>query len=457
MPKQKSQLSTVTQEAETVSIIDTVDNIDKKNYKKLTHIEHILVRPSTYVGSIEKTNEEMFVLDSSIANEPMITKRVIEYIPGLYKIFDEILVNVTDQETRLTQKRNAGDYSIIPLTNIKVDIERETGRITVYNDGDGIHIVEIDEYGCYAPELIFGHLLTGTNYNDSEDRIVGGQNGYGAKLANIFSKEFTVETVDKTRNLKYVQTFNDNMTKRTAPKITTYSSKPYTRISFIPDYSRFGLECLTDDMIALFEKRVYDIAAWTNKTVTVYLNTNKIEIKTFDKYVDMYVGPKTEHPRVYLELNDRWEVIVTFNPNSNFEQVSFVNGIHTSRGGKHLEYIVGQIRDGLVEYIKKKKKVQVKPATIRNELYVFLKSTITNPSFDSQTKETLTTPATKFGSSATIDDKMIDKIAKVGIMERIMNAVENKTNKDFQKTLFVAYLNYTMLIWLAHVKVKSVF
>jgi DNA topoisomerase-2 len=434
MPKQKSQLSTVTQEAETVSIIDTVDNIDKKNYKKLTHIEHILVRPSTYVGSIEKTNEEMFVLDSSIANEPMITKRVIEYIPGLYKIFDEILVNVTDQETRLTQKRNAGDYSIIPLTNIKVDIERETGRITVYNDGDGIHIVEIDEYGCYAPELIFGHLLTGTNYNDSEDRIVGGQNGYGAKLANIFSKEFTVETVDKTRNLKYVQTFNDNMTKRTAPKITTYSSKPYTRISFIPDYSRFGLDCLTDDMIALFEKRVYDIAAWTNKTVTVYLNTNKIEIKTFDKYVDMYIGPKTEHPRIYLELNDRWEVIVTFNPNSNFEQVSFVNGIHTSRGGKHLEYIVGQIRDGLVEYIKKKKKVQVKPATIRNELYVFLKSTITNPSFDSQTKETLTTPATKFGSSATIDDKMIDKIAKVGIMERIMNAVENKTNKDFQKT-----------------------
>ena len=128
MPKQKSQLSAVPQEVETVSIIDTVDDIDKKNYKKLTHIEHILVRPSTYVGSIEKTNEEMFVLDSSIANEPMITKRVIEYIPGLYKIFDEILVNVTDQETRLTQKRNAGDYSIIPLTNIKVDIERETGR-----------------------------------------------------------------------------------------------------------------------------------------------------------------------------------------------------------------------------------------------------------------------------------------------------------------------------------------
>ena len=433
-PKKVVQTSTIINTIEHVNIIDSSSDDDKKNYKKLTHIEHILVRPSTYIGSIEKTQEDMFVIDHSNQDEPMILKKKIEYIPGLYKIFDEILVNATDHDTRLTQKRNAGDTSIIPVSSIKVDIEKDTGRITVYNDGDGIHIVEIEEHGCYAPELIFGHLLTGTNYNDNEDRIVGGQNGYGAKLANIFSKEFMIETVDKSRNLKYIQTFTNNMTSRTEPKITTYSSKPYTRISFIPDYSRFGLEGLTDDMMSLLEKRVYDIAAWTNKTISVFLNSNKLDFKTFEKYVDLYIGPKTEHPRVHLELGDRWEVVATYNDSSNFEQVSFVNGIHTSRGGKHLEYIVGQIRDGLVEYIRKKKKVQVKPATIRNELFVFLKSTIINPSFDSQTKETLTTPVSKFGSNATIDDKMIDKIAKVGIMERIMNAVENKNNKDFQKT-----------------------
>jgi DNA topoisomerase-2 len=433
-PKKQEQDNTISNTIEHFNIIDSSAEEDKKNYKKLSHIEHILVRPSTYIGSIEKTVEDMFIMDYSNPEEPMILKKTIEYIPGLYKIFDEILVNATDHDTRLTVKRNQGDTSIIPVSNIKVDIEKETGRITVYNDGDGIHVVEIDEHSCYAPELIFGHLLTGTNYNDSEERIVGGQNGYGAKLANIFSTEFTIETVDKTRNLKYIQTFTNNMTVRTEPKITTYSSKPYTRISFIPDYKRFGLDGLTSDIISLLEKRVYDTAAWTNKTISVFLNNTRLECKTFEKYIDLYIGPKSEHPRVHLELGDRWEVIATYNSCSNFEQVSFVNGIHTSRGGKHLEYIVSQIRDGLVDYIKKKKKVMVKPATIRNELFIFLKSTITNPSFDSQTKETLTTPVSKFGSVATIDDKAIDKIAKIGIMERIMNAVDNKNNKDFQKT-----------------------
>lgn len=413
---------------------DSIDTEDKKNYKKLSHIEHVLVRPSTYVGSIEKNTEEMFVLDKNDPLNPCIIKRIIEYCPGLFKIFDEILVNVTDQETRLEQKKKNGDSNVISVSTIKVDIEKETGRISIYNDGDGIHVVQIEEHNCYAPELIFGHLLTGTNYNDTQERIVGGQNGYGAKLTNIFSKEFSIETVDKTRSLKYSQTFSSNMTHRTDPKIVAYTGKPYTRISFIPDYKRFGLEGLTEDMIALLEKRVYDVAAWTNKTVSVFLNGTKLDFKTFEKYVDLYIGEKSEHARVHLELGERWEVVATYNENSNFDQVSFVNGIHTSRGGKHLEYIVGQIRDGLVEYIRKKRKIQVKPATIRNELFIFLKSTISNPSFDSQTKETLTTPPSKFGSSATIDEKMIDKIAKVGIMERVMNAVENKNNKDFQKT-----------------------
>ena len=437
MPRPKKQQSP-TNSPSLVNIIDISvtnanDDLDKQNYKKLSHIEHILVRPSTYIGSIDKTVEEMYVIDDDIPDDIRIVRQQIEYIPGLFKIFDEILVNATDHETRLAQKKKMGDATIMTVSQIKVDIDKDTGRITVYNDGDGIHIVQTDE-GVYAPEMIFGHLLTGTNYNDEEERIVGGQNGYGAKLTNIFSKEFTIETVDKSRNLKYVQSFSNNMSEKTNPKITTYSSKPYTKITFIPDYNRFGLVGLTENIVALLKKRVYDIAAWTDKSVTVFLNGHKLDYKCFEKYVDLYIGTKSEHPRVHLELNDRWEAIVSYNNSSNFEQVSFVNGIHTSRGGKHLEYIVGQIRDGLVEYIKKKKKVQVKPATVRNELFVFLKATITNPNFDSQTKETLTTPISKFGSTAVIDDKMIDKIAKIGILERIMNAVENKNNKDLQKT-----------------------
>ena len=142
------------------------------------------------------------------------------------------------------------------------------------------------------------------------------------------------------------------MSIKNPPKINTYSSKPYTRISFIPDYERFGITKLSPDMISLMERRVYDVCAWTNKTVSVYLNGTKLDVKCFEKYADLYIGNKSEHPRVHLELNDRWEVIVSYNETSNFEQVSLVNGISTIRGGKHLEYIVSQIRDGLVDYIK---------------------------------------------------------------------------------------------------------
>jgi DNA topoisomerase-2 len=412
------------------------DSKDQKLYQKLSHLEHVLKRPSTYIGSIEKTQEDAFVLDKSDpdVSNVKIVRKPIEFIPGLYKLVDELIVNMTDHWSRLAAKKSEGDSTIFPVSTIKVDVDKETGMISMYNDGDGIHIVKVDGHDMYAPELIFGHLLTGTNYDDTEEKIVGGQNGYGAKLANIFSKEFNIETIDKSRNLKYTQTFRNNMMEKTEPKITTYSSKPYTRISFIPDYARFGLTGLTDDMNLVIEKRVYDCAAWTDKAVAVYLNGTKIDVKCFERYADLYLGDKAEHPRVYLSINNRWDVVVSYNETSNFEQVSFVNGINTIRGGKHVEYIVGQIRDGLVEYIKKKKKVQVKPATIRNELYVFVKAVIANPVFDSQTKETLTSPVSKFGSSATIDDKMIDKIAKTGIMERIMSSLESKNTKDFQKT-----------------------
>jgi DNA topoisomerase-2 len=436
MPRTKKiAQSTKTEPVNNTKVIE-LDSIheDSQLYQKLSHLEHVLKRPATYIGSIEKSNEEMYILDKTDPENIRVVKKTIEIIPGLYKIFDEILVNAMDQYTRLITKKEAGDMSIFTVSNIKIDIDKDTGRITVFNDGEGIHIVQTSEDGVYAPELIFGHLLTGTNYNDEEEKTVGGQNGYGSKLTNIFSKEFTIETVDKTRNLKYVQTFTNNMSEKTVPKITTYSSKPYTKVSFIPDYARFGIDGLTDDMYNLMEKRIYDVAAWTDKSVNVSLNGEKLDYKCFEKYVDLYIGDKTVHPRIHLKLNDRWETIITYNTNSNFDQVSFVNGINTIRGGKHVEYILGQVRDGLVEYIRKKKKVQVKPATVRNELFIFLKTTIVNPSFDSQTKETLMTPVSKFGSNATIDDKMIDRIAKIGIMDNIMNSLESKNNKELQKT-----------------------
>ena len=136
--------------------------------------------------------------------------RSVTYVPGLYKIFDEILVNAADHKQR--------DPT---MDTIRVDVDAATGTISIYNNGQGIPVDIHPTEKIYIPELIFGHLLTGSNFDDAQDKVTGGRNGYGAKLANIFSSEFTVETVDSERGRRYKQTFRHNMTERDDPKSHT--------------------------------------------------------------------------------------------------------------------------------------------------------------------------------------------------------------------------------------------
>ena len=242
-----------------------VKSIEQK-YQSMTQEEHILARPDTYVGDIQPTTEKMFVFDDAIGK---ITEKMITYVPGLYKIFDEVLVNSCDN----TQTDKLCD-------TIKINVNKTTGEIVIWNNGKGIDIALHGEHNIYVPELIFGKLLTSTNYDDTEARTTGGRNGYGAKLANIFSKKFVVEVVDIERKLKFYQEFYNNMTKRSVPVIEQIASAKtgYVKISFIPDFSKFKITGLTDDFISLIKKRAYDIAGITNKC-KVYYNDVKLECK----------------------------------------------------------------------------------------------------------------------------------------------------------------------------------
>jgi DNA topoisomerase-2 len=166
----------------------------------------------------------------------------------------------------------------------------------------------------------------------------------------------------------------------------------------LPDYEKFGLSNMTDDIYNLFKRRVYDVSACTDVSVNVYFNEKKINIKDFEKYTDLFLDTKTIQPRCYELVNDRWEVSVAISKSGTFEQMSFVNGINTIRGGRHVEYITNAITKKLVEMTLAKKKKTIKPQHIKENLFIFVKSTIENPTFDSQTKETLTTLVAKFGS-----------------------------------------------------------
>jgi DNA topoisomerase-2 len=401
-------------------------------YQKMTDKEHILKKPDTYVGSIEMTEAETFVYDSATSS---IVQRAIHYIPGLYKLFDEGAVNSRDHFVRQEQAIRDAKPNALPVTCIEFEIS-EDGTISITNDGNGIDVAQHPEHKLWIPEMIFGHLRTSTNYDEhKKEKIVGGKNGFGFKLVLIWSSWGRVETVDHVRGLKYIQEFKNNLDEICPPKITKCTTtKPYTKVSFRPDYARFGIEGLTPDMRSLFEKRIYDIAAITDKSVKVKYNGTLIPVKHFQQYIDLYIGAKGETKRIYEAPDPRWEYVVSLAPNGEFQHVSFVNGIYTQKGGKHVEYIMNQIVRKLTEYIKTKKKVDVKPTTIKEQLAIFLRCDIDNPSFSSQSKDEMGTAVASFGSTCKVSDEFVEKLAKMGVMDAACALTEVKENKAAKKT-----------------------
>jgi DNA topoisomerase-2 len=401
-----------------------------KKYQKKTAREHVLDNPDTYIGSIEKVDTNIHIFDNETNK---IAEKEIMWIPGLYKLFDEGAVNSRDHVVRMLQRKASGDNcNCVSYINFNVT---DDGTIEITNDGNGIDVEKHPEHDIWIPEMIFGHLRTSTNYDKSEKKIVGGKNGFGFKLALIWSTYGRIETIDHTRKKKYIQEFHDNLTRIDKPSISRCTTKPYTKVSFKPDYERLGLpNGMSQDFVALLKRRVYDIAAVTEKNIKVRWNNELVPVKNFQQYIDLYIGDKTDAPRVYEADGERWEYAIGLAPNEEFQQVSFVNGIFTSKGGKHVEYIINQIVRKLTAYIKTKKKVDVKPAAIKEQLILFLRCDIENPAFDSQTKDFMNTPVSSFGSTCNVSDKFIEKIAKMGVMTAACAITEVKDNKAAKKT-----------------------
>ena len=420
-------MSSKTENKASVNI--ALDNLANK-YQQKTDKQHILDNPDTYIGSVEKVDSEVWLLNE---DDTKIIEKNISYIPGLFKLFDEGIVNCRDHVVRMAQAIASGQKNSLPVNNIDISIGPD-GTITMTNDGNGIDVAEHPEYKIWIPELIFGHLRTSTNYDKTEKKIVGGKNGFGFKLVLIWSTYGSIETVDHIRGLKYIQEFKNNLDEICKPSITKCKNKPYTKITFKPDYARLGITGLTPDLIALLKKRVYDVAAITDKTLKVKYNSTLVPIKNFQQYIDLYIGDKNDSLRVYEDSGERWEYAVALTPTNEFIQISFVNGIHTAKGGKHVEYILNQITRKLVEFIEKKKKVKVNPNSIKEQLMLFIRCDIENPAFDSQTKDFMNTPSSKFGSKCDVSDKFIEKVAKMGVMDAACAITEVKENKAAKKT-----------------------
>ena len=329
------------------------------------------------------------------------------------------------------------------MDKLDIDIDAANNVISVRNNGKGIPLEMHKEHNCYVPTLIFGHLLTGSNFDDDEDKTTGGRNGYGAKLANIFSTEFTVECLDSERGLKFKQVFTNNMSNHGEPVIKNCTAAEkkkgdYTKITFSPDLERFNMTELDKDTVGLLSKRAYDIAgsmaSRPGKTLSVSLNGKKLPIKSFQDYVKTLKG--VNPPAAYEKVDEKWEVGVSHSSaDGSPQQFSFVNAISTSKGGSHVNFVADKIANHLTKIVEKKNKggTKISKQQIKNQLCIFCNALVTNPTFDSQTKDCLTTRAKQFADECILSEKFLKQVAKSEIVDNILAFAKFKQSRELQK------------------------
>lgn len=327
---------------------------------------------------------------------------------------------------------------------LEVVIDAEKNLISVKNNGKGIPIVMHSKEKMYVPTMIFGHLLTGSNFDDDEKKTTGGRNGYGAKLANIFSTEFIVECVDTTNNKKFKQIFKDNMYKPQEPivKDLTVAEKKkgdFVKITFSPDLPRFKMDHLDDDIVGLLSRRAYDIAGTMSnshgKKLTVMLNGKKLPVKSFQDYIKQYRDLNA--PIAYERVDDFWEVGVAATTEQGTPQhISFVNAICTYKGGTHVGFVADKIAKVLQDVVDKKNKggTKISPGMIKNQLAIYVNCLVTNPTFDSQTKDALTNKAKEFAKQCQLSDKFYKQAGKGEIIDNILSFARFKQQRELGKT-----------------------
>jgi DNA topoisomerase-2 len=388
-----------------------------ESVQKLTHIEHILKRPDSYVGPVDLNVEPYWVLNS---NKSQFEKKNLKYSPALLKIFDEILVNAIDRNSMHPKN----------VSSISVDIDKDSGAVSIENNGPlgGIGVRMHEKEGLWNPELTFGHLLTSTNYDDSKKRVVGGRNGYGAKLTNIYSSEFSIVIKDHENKQTYSQKWSKNMTVCEPPKIKKHSGTTSSvSITFVPDWRRFGLSKMENAIYKIFQKRVWDANICTTPNCKVKFNGDVLPKQNLDAYAKMHEGVEN----VTSVAGDRWSVCI--GPSENgLEQVSFVNGICTTKGGTHVDHVASLVAAGVIEEMAKK--IKLKPQQVKNTFNIFVKATLENPTFSSQVKSECTLKAQDFGSKFELPKTFVKNVLKTGIADELTALSKFKEMKELKKT-----------------------
>ncbi|VEU35638.1 unnamed protein product [Pseudo-nitzschia multistriata] len=450
----------------------------EERYSRKTPLEHVLLRPGMYVGPTERLPPaDCWAMDplpppvvlpppgkdGPIARggdpllrpplAPSLVRREAGLVPALQKIFDEILVNATDNHLRHPKTCNKLEVSI----DRGDPSEGRPASVWISNNGTGIPLEVHTTEGIYVPELLFGHLLTGSNFDDGEKRLTGGRHGYGAKLANIFSDSFVFDAVDAEKGKKYTQAWSGNMSVAGPPELEELgekaasgttpapASESYTCVSFCPDLPRLtgdpAAATIDDKDYSVMCRRVLDAAGCAAGGLSVYLNGTDVSMASFGEYARLYRGEGAAPVR-FCTPGPRWEVGVGLSETGSFEAVSFVNGMATPRGGTHVQAIAHQVAKRVHEKACRADpglSGVLTPGMAKKSLFLACNAYIENPSFDSQMKECLTSGPQTFGSSCALPERFLRDLVKPlekggpGIVEEVLRAARGKQQASLFK------------------------
>jgi DNA topoisomerase-2 len=412
-----------------------MSEVKKIEYKKLTLREHIRTRPGLYLLSGKlQTNTDYTIYDEE--EEITMIKEDLEYVPAVYKAVDEIITNAIDHYTRTMEYTGNNKCN-----TIKVNFNKENGEIIIYNNGTGIEVSKYEDEDFYIPEMIFSHEMSGSNFVDSDDKITGGLNGLGAKLTNVVSEYFIIETLDTINKKTYYQKFDGGNLITNKPIIKKTTKKAgFTQITFKLDYNLFYPETgytleLSEILDKIIKTRTYYISVFCKNT-NVFYNDNKIKITKLEQMAKLLIPDKTNLITTEL-ISDKynWDIVIGIKKSNDiFDQISIVNGICTKSGGTHIKHIQKLIKDNLKTKLEKlmKGKTNINSNIILNNLFIFMTGSVSQVDFKGQNKDELSIHINQF-KNYKFDEKIYTKIwskLKTLLSEIYLNVEQ----KDLDKT-----------------------
>ena len=375
---------------------------------KLSEREHILKRPSMYIGSIKNEESEEYIFEDG-----KITLKKLSKTPGLLKIINEIIDNAIDEGIRTNFK----------FAN-KIDIEMEEEWFSVKDNGRGIPIHNItlpDGSEVLSPEVCWTHARAGSNFDENSQQI--GANGVGSALTAIFSKKFIGET-DDGKQVCRVACSNNN--EKIACEIIGKSKKTGTFVKSYPDFEKLDEKSLSKTYREIIKTRLFFLSVSYPKIVFTF-NGEKIQVKNKDFFS---LFSDSEFVSIHT---DKYSLGITVSDTDDFKQFTLMNGLYLKQGGSSVDYIVNNISSKIKDKLSKKFP-SLKPADIKNKLFIIsVLNGFTDAKYDSQTKEKLTNSQKEVSDYFEIDlESLANKVFK---NKEILNSVTDyfKIKEEFKK------------------------